>query len=70
MKQFKEGQIVKAIKSTYYLGAGEIAEVKTYKTYKGCSELALVFHEGINDESAFPCHKANPEHFDFYEKIA
>ena len=28
MKQFKEGQIVKATESTYYLEAGEIAEVK------------------------------------------
>ena len=33
-------------------------------------DLILVFHEGIDDESAFPCKQANPEHFDFYEKIA
>lgn len=67
MKQFKEGQIVKAIKDAPYVAIGEIAEVKTYKGY---SELALVFHEGIDDESSFPCKQANPKHFDFYEKIA
>ena len=31
MKQFKEGQIVKVTESTYYLEAGEIAEVKLLK---------------------------------------
>ena len=67
MKQIKEGQIVKAIQDAPYVAIGEIAEVKTYK---GSFELALVFHEGIEDESAFPCHQAYPEHFDFYEKIA
>ena len=67
MKQFKEGQIVKATESTYYLEAGEIAEVKMRLI---SLDLILVFHEGIDDESAFPCKQANPEHFDFYEKIA
>lgn len=67
MKQFKEGQIVKAIQDAPYVSIGEIAEVKVRRGY---SELALVFHEGIEDESAFPCEQANPEHFDFYEKIA
>ena len=67
MKQFKEGQIVKATESTYYLEVGEIAEVKRSLI---SLDLILVFHEGIDDESAFPCKQANPEFFDFYEKIA
>ena len=67
MKQFKEGQIVKAIQDAPYVAIGEIAEVKIQQGYP---ELALVFYEGIDGESAFPCHQANPEHFDFYEKIA
>ena len=40
MKQFKEGQIVKATESTYYLEVGEIAEVKFTE---GNPELCLVF---------------------------
>ena len=67
MKQFKEGQIVKAIQDAPYVAVGEIAEVKMNLISLG---LILVFHEGIDDESAFPCKQANPEHFDFYEKIA
>ena len=43
MKQFKEGQIVKATESTYYLEVGEIAEVKLAE---GNPELCLVFYEG------------------------
>jgi hypothetical protein len=67
MKQFKEGQIVKATQDAPYVTAGEIAEVKMSLI---SLDLILVFHEGIDDESAFPCKQANPEHFDFYEKIA
>ena len=67
MKQFKEGQIVKATKDAPYVTAGEIAEVKMSLI---SLDLILVFREGIDDESAFPCKQANPEHFDFYEKIA
>ena len=67
MKQFKEGQIVKATTSAYYLEVGEIAEVQKKK---GFEELSLVFYEGTDEESSFPCKQANPEHFDFYEKIA
>ena len=40
MKQFKEGQIVKATTSAYYLEVGEIAEVKFTE---GNPELCLVF---------------------------
>jgi len=67
MKQFKEGQIVKAIKSTYYLEPGDIAEVKFTKAFP---ELCLVFYEGTGHESKWPCSKTSPEFFDFYEKIA
>lgn len=63
MKQFKEGQIVKAITDASYVAVGEVAEVQKEK---GSEKLCLVFHEG----SEFPCHQANPEHFDFYEKVA
>lgn len=66
MKQFKEGQIVKAIQDAPYVAIGEIAEVKIYQGYP---ELALVFYEGVT-ETAFPCKHASSEHFDFYEKIA
>ena len=67
MKQFKEGQIVKATESTYYLEAGEIAEVKLTE---GNPELWLVFHEGTVCKSKWPCSETSPEFFDFYEKIA
>ena len=67
MKQFKEGQIVKAIQDAPYVAIGEIAEVQKKKEFE---KLSLVFYEGPDEESAFPCHQANPEHFDFYEKIA
>ena len=67
MKQFKEGQIVKATESTYYLEAGEIAEVKLAE---GNPELCLVFYEGTDRESKWPCSETHPEFFDFYEKIA
>ena len=67
MKQFKEGQIVKATESTYYLEAGEIAEVKFTE---GNPELCLVFYEGTDRESKWPCSETSPEFFDFYEKIA
>ncbi len=67
MKQFKEGQIVKATESTYYLETGEIAEVKFTE---GNPELCLVFYEGTDRESKWPCSETSPEFFDFYEKIA
>lgn len=67
MKQFKEDQIVKAIQDAPYVTMGEIAEVKIQR---GSSELVLVFYEGTDEESAFPCNQASPGHFDFYEKIA
>lgn len=67
MKQFKEGQIVKAIVDAPYVSVGEIAEVQKEKGFK---ELSLVFYEGTDEESAFPCSQADPEHFDFYEKVA
>ena len=63
MKQFKEGQIVKATTSAYYLEVGEIAEVKFTE---GNPELCLVFYEGTK----WPCSKTSPEFFDLYEKIA
>ena len=66
MKQFKEGQIVKATESTYYLETGEIAEVKFTETFP---ELCLVFYEGTDRESKWPCSGASPEFFDFYEKV-
>ena len=66
MKQFKEGQIVKATESTYYLEVGEIAEVKFVEGYP---ELCLVFYEGTDRESKWPCGGASPEFFDFYEKV-
>ena len=67
MKQFKEGQIVKAKKSARYLEVGEIAEVKLAE---GNTELCLVFCEGTDRESKWPCSETSPEFFDFYEKIA
>lgn len=67
MKQFKEGQIVKAVVDTPYVSVGEIAEVRKKKDFQ---ELSLVFYEGTDEESAFPCSQASPEHFDFYEKVA
>ena len=67
MKQFKEGQIVKAIQDAPYVTMGEIAEVKIQR---GSSELVLVFYEGTDRESKWPCSETSPEHFDFYEKIA
>ena len=67
MKQFKEGQIVKATTSAYYLEAGEIAEVKFTETYP---ELCLVFYGGTDRESKWPCSETYPGLFDFYEKIA
>ncbi len=67
MKQFKEGQIVKAKISAYYLEVGEIAEVKLTGINP---ELRLVFYEGTDRESKWPCSEAHPEFFDFYEKIA
>ena len=48
MKQFKEGQIVKATTSAYYLEVGEIAEVKLTE---GNPELCLVFYEGTDRKS-------------------
>ena len=66
MKQFKEGQIVKATTSTYYLEEGEIAEVKLAE---GNLELCLVFYEETDRESKWPCSETSPEFFDFYEKI-
>ena len=63
MKQFKEGQIVKATTSAYYFEVGEIAEVKFTGAYP---ELCLVFYEG----SKWPCSETSPEFFDLYEKIA
>ena len=65
MKQFKEGQIVKATTSAYYLEVGEIAEVKIAE---GNPELCLVFYEGTDRESKWPCSETHPEFFDFYEK--
>ena len=86
MKQFKEGQIVKATTSAYYLEAVEIAEgqiVKATSAYylevgeiaevklaEGNPELCLVFYEGTDRESKWPCSETSPEFFDFYEKIA
>ena len=67
MKQFKEGQIVKVIESTYYLEVGEIAEVKFTGTHP---ELCLVFYEGTDRKSKWPCSETSSEFFDFYEKIA
>ncbi len=67
MKQFKEGQIVKAIESTSYLEVGEIAEVKLTEINP---ELCLLFCEGTDRESEWPCSETSPEFFDFYEKIA
>ena len=66
MKQFKEGQIVKATTSAYYLEVGEIAEVKLAE---GNPELCLVFYEGTDRESKWPCSETHPEFFDFYEKV-
>ena len=59
MKQFKEGQIVKATESTYYLEAGEIAEVKFTE---GNPELCLVFYEGTDRESKWPCSECGSVH--------
>lgn len=67
MKQFKEGQIVKALVSNDHLEIGEIAQVKFQEIYRG---LALVFYEGQGLESKWPCIETSPEYFDFYEKVA
>lgn len=67
MKQFKEGQIVKATTDTYYMAEGEIAEVKLTEVHP---ELCLVFYGGTDYESKWPCSETSPEFFDFYEKIA
>ena len=67
MKQFKEGQIVKVTTGTRYLEVGEIAEVKLTEI---SPELCLVFYEGTDRKSKWPCSETSPEFFDFYEKIA
>ena len=59
--------ILKATTSAYYLEVGEIAEVKFTETFP---ELCLVFYEGTDRESKWPCSETSPEFFDFYEKIA
>ena len=37
---------------------------------EGNPELCLVFDEGTDRESKWPCSETSPEFFDFYEKIA
>lgn len=71
MKEFKEGQIVKAKFDTDYMAAGEIAEVQMAYPYPENDdlELCLVFSSETMYETKWPCSETEVELFDFYEKV-
>lgn len=69
MKEFKEGQIVKAKVDTDYMAAGEIAEVQLTYCDEDGQELCLVFSLETMYETKWPCSETEVELFDFYEKV-